>query len=148
MRGWYYMDVLDNLKLKMQERRPILLLGAGFSIGAKNSYGINLPKGDELSERLFNKMYPNGYNADYIARAKLIKHNLKELCSLFRSENRVSQRNNVIANIFSGSVPGNNRFHDKLTCYPWNYIFTLNVDDLVENIYQRLMCGTQKSGGK
>jgi hypothetical protein len=127
------------MKAKMQERTPILLLGAGFSIGAKNSHGVNLPKGDDLSDRLFDMMYPESYDANYIKRAEQLKNNLKELCSLFRSEDRVSQRNDAIANIFKGSVPGENRFHDKFTYYPWNYIFTLNVDDLVENIYQQQM---------
>jgi len=130
-------DALEKLKTKMQEHKPILLLGAGFSIGAKNAHGIDLPKGDDLSNRLFDRMYPEGYEADYIKRAEKVKNNLKDLCSLFRSEDRVLQRNNVIADIFAGSVPGENRFHDKFTCYPWNYIFTLNVDDLVENIYQQ-----------
>lgn len=131
------MDALDKLKTKMQEHKPILLLGAGFSIGAKNSCGVELPMGNGLCDRLFDTMYPESYDADYIKRAEQVKNNLKELCSLFRSEDRVSQRNNIIAQIFAGSVPGHNRFHDKFTCYPWNYIFTLNVDDLVENIYQQ-----------
>ncbi len=133
------MDALDKLKIKMQERKPILLLGAGFSIGAKNIHGEDLPKGDGLCDRLFKRMYPESYDADYIKRVEQVKNNLKELCSLFRSEDRVSQRNNAIADIFTGCVPGENRFHDKFTCYPWNYIFTLNVDDLVENIYQQQM---------
>lgn len=131
------MDTLNKLKMKMQERKPVLLLGAGFSIGAKNAHGIDLPKGLGLSEKLFDLMYPAGYDADYVKRAEQIKSNLKELCSLFRSEDRVPQRNEIIADIFAGSVPGTNRFHDKFTCYPWNHIFTLNVDDLVENIYQQ-----------
>lgn len=133
------MDALDKLKVKMQARKPILLLGAGFSIGAKNSHGLDLPKGNDLAGRLFDRMYPESYDADYIKRAEQVKNNLKELCSLFRSEDRVSQRNNMIADIFAGSVPGENRFHDSFTYYPWNYIFTLNVDDLVENIYQQQM---------
>lgn len=130
------MDGLDKLKAKMQERKPILLLGAGFSIGAKNYKGIKLPKGDELSDRLFKRMYPDSYDADYIKKAEKQKKSLKDLCSIFRSEDRVLRRNNEIVDIFKGSVPGENRFHDKFTRYPWNYIFTLNVDDLVENIYQ------------
>ncbi|MEG1567789.1 MAG: SIR2 family protein [Anaerovoracaceae bacterium] len=121
----------------MQERKPILLLGAGFSIGAKNAHGLELPKGDGLSEILFDKMYPGSYDASYIKRAEQSKHNLKELCSLFRTEDRIPQRNGVIADVFAGSVPGENRFHDKFTCYPWSYIFTLNVDDLIENIYRQ-----------
>ena len=43
----------------------------------------------------------------------------------------------LLTSIYKDTYPGKNRFHTKLLSYPWKSIFTVNIDDLVENIYEQ-----------
>ena len=50
----------DALFQTMRIRTPVLLLGAGFSLGAKNERGENIPLGSNLSEKLYNYFFCSG----------------------------------------------------------------------------------------
>ena len=50
-------DNLLKLKLSLEEKTPTLLLGAGFSYGAINKNGENLPLGQKLVENLYQYMF-------------------------------------------------------------------------------------------
>lgn len=132
-------DSLDLLKQRLTERHASLLLGAGFSYGAKNMGGNNLLLGSSLAENLFNHFYlsfpPAGKSPEYLASVSEKKFNLRTLCSIMRSEGRADIRDEYLAHVFTGCRPSGNDFHKKILNYPWNTIFTLNIDDLVENIF-------------
>lgn len=132
------MSATELMTHRMKERTPILLLGAGFSIGAKNFAGVPLPKGTELSERLYSHFYNSDFPTEYGEKELItltkIKDNLKELCHTISSEGRKTERNLFIRDVFRGCVP--EPFHHSFTAYKWNRIYTLNVDDLVENIFR------------
>lgn len=61
---------------------------------------------------------------------------LKEIWSYLRLCGKVLERNKFLTAAFKGCKPAPEGFHQKLVKYPWEYIFTLNIDDLVENIYR------------
>ena len=133
------MKAIEKLMGIMKTKIPVLLLGAGFSLGAKNENGEDLPRGGELSEFLFEKMYRGNKNFDdeYICKVEIEKNNLKKLCSLIRSENRVEDRDKLIASKLKVGDLQTTIFQEKLISYPWEVIFTLNIDNLVENIYKK-----------
>ena len=81
---------------RMKQNRPVLLLGAGFSAGAKNGSGEPLPIGWRLSQNLYNHFFENGVVDDLDPEiSKEIankKDDLKEICTYLRLLNKVSER--------------------------------------------------------
>jgi len=65
-------------------------------------------------------------------------YDLATLCDYIQSssESNKIKLNQYLVNTFKGTSPDpNNPFHASIVNYPWNKIYTLNIDDLVENIY-------------
>lgn len=132
-----------KLKLSLEEKTPSLLLGAGFSFGGVNEHGDNLPLGKKLVELLYTKMFVDNppsqdiWNEDTEGAKRYMERNdLKGLCGLLRDENRVEERNEYLAHIFTGASIKKNSKLFNITNYNWNKIFTLNIDCLLEYIYQ------------
>lgn len=130
---------LDFLFERMKISRPILLLGAGFSYGATNENNMPLLLGKKLSQDLHKHFFIEGdlatLDSAMLDEINGKKDDLKEICSYLRFCGKVSERNKFLAKAFRGCRPATEGFHGKLAKYPWEYIFTLNIDDLVENIY-------------
>ena len=125
----------------MKNRKPILLLGAGFSFGARNEKEEELLMGKKLSEALYNRFYELDEDTKTLSQSikeslKQNKENLSAICSALRAQGLVEQRNDYIVSHFSGCHVDSEAPQRRLLKYPWSYIFTLNVDDLVENIYK------------
>ena len=125
----------------MIKSAPVLLLGAGFSLGAQNAQGEELVLGKKLANKLFEYFFvdnrPDTFSEEFVEEAKEYENNLKYLCSLLRTRGLLQDRNDFLTDFFKGCAPKlNNHYHEKFTLYGWNKIFTLNVDDLVENIYR------------
>lgn len=132
-----------KLKLSLEEKTPTLLLGAGFSFGGVNVNGDKLPLGTKLVELLYTKMFvENPPSQDIMDEdgegAKRYKENndLKGLCGLLRDENRVEERNEYLTQIFTGASIKKDSKLFNITNYKWSKIFTLNIDCLLEYIYQ------------
>jgi len=128
--------LLDSLN----NSTPILFLGAGFSYGAINDANQKIELATKLTENIFEEFYikktMSDISEDYITSVK--KYSLKDLCTTIKqeSEGRKAQLYDYLVDTFKGahSNPQDN-FHDKILEYAWTKIYTLNIDDLVENIY-------------
>ncbi|MBC5658705.1 SIR2 family protein [Anaerosacchariphilus sp. NSJ-68] len=137
-------DAILKLKLSLEEKTPALLLGAGFSYGAKNERGELLPMGRELTEKLYKYMFiMNPPEEDILEEdkegAERYKENgdLKGLCGLLRDEGRVDERNKYLTSIFSGATIDKKSKIYNIKNYKWDKIFTLNIDCLLENIFEQ-----------
>lgn len=134
---------IEKLKYSLEQKKPTLLLGAGFSLGAKSEKYGDVPSVGELVERLYEycfvKYKLSKELQDDIIYAKEYKEskNLKKLCSLLREEgaNRLELRDNYLHDVFANCSVEDDDFHFYLTEYKWNKIYTLNVDDLVEYVF-------------
>lgn len=133
-----------KLKISLQEKTPTLLLGAGFSFGAKNGNGEELPLGKKLVEQLYTHLFEdNPPNKDILDEDKdganqyKENHNLKGLCGLLRAEKRVAERNEFLTHAFSDAFIDENSKLFNITGYRWNKIFTLNIDCLLEYIFEQ-----------
>lgn len=133
-------QLLENT---LKTRNPILFLGAGFSKGAVCGKK-EIPLGDELRKNILKTLF----NSKRIDQLKLDDEDLKEiesyslaeLCEYINSEGEESQAKLVdyIVKEFKGTYPNKkDPFHKLLPEYRWKKIYTLNVDDLVENVYQQ-----------
>lgn len=136
------MEVIDKLKLSLEEKTPTLLLGAGFSYGAVNENGDKLPLGKDLVKLLYTEMFVNNPPIPSMldedrdgAKEYTDRGDLKGLCGLIRDENRVEERNEFLTTIFTGAtIDGNSKLFN-ITKYKWKKIFTLNIDCLLEYIF-------------
>lgn len=133
----------DNKKIlssMLTQSTPTLFLGAGFSIGSKSKE--NIMDGTNLKDYIYiNFVMPKTSDAGLSdADLKEINsYNLRGMCetlyTLYGYDEGKTLLSEILVKCYSGILPGENKFHLKLTNYPWRNIFTVNIDDLVENIY-------------
>ena len=121
-------ELLKDIIKIMENSVPVLLLGAGFSIGATNEYGP-MPNGEKLKVELLT----NFFSGDEID--ELSTENLKEVCSNIVNDGNANELNNYLTNKFKDATPAEWQF--KFAEYPWNKIYTLNIDDVVEKVYEK-----------
>lgn len=133
-----------KLKLSLEEKTPALLLGAGFSFGAVNDKGEELPLGERLVEKLYDNMFVSNPPYKKIvdedrSGAQIFKDrkDLKGLCGLLRDEKRVNERDDFLTDIFSGASIDETSKLFNITNYKWDKIFTLNIDCLLEYIFEK-----------
>lgn len=134
------MEVQDLLIDILQNKNPSLFLGAGFSLGAINKSKKELPHACHLAKELYDKFLFTCLSAN--EKAKLFDeekkiYNLKHVCNIIELKNLTKERNLYLTNRFLGSHVQSKDYHYYLKEYPWHIIFSLNIDDLVENIYEQ-----------
>ena len=125
----------------MRKSTPVLLLGAGFSLGSVNGKGEKLVLSNELAEIVYTNFFvknrPMNISKEMADATKEYSHDLKYICSLLNTLGLKKERNDFLTEFFKECSPGlDDHFHERFTLYHWNKIFTLNIDDLVENIYR------------
>lgn len=135
------MEAEELLKDSLNNRTPILFLGAGFSFKALNHRNKTIELADNLKKKIFEEFYikkkPEHVDARYISDVE--NYNLKDLCMTIKQESteRKKQLYEFLIDTFKGAhADPDNDFHIKVQEYNWTKIYTLNIDDLIENIYE------------
>ncbi len=113
----------------LRTRRPVLLLGAGFSYGTKSVYGCNNLLAEELRKELIREFYEHDQDISEIE-----SYTLRQLCDLVVEENKQEQLHSLLRRHYSRTIP--HEEHSSMCKYVWDCIYTFNIDDLVENVYQ------------
>lgn len=139
---------MDSSLEKLRERlttpvgHPILLLGAGFSLGAINHARQQMPLGKQLVQELYdNVLTPKiqsilNYNAECDDVNTVVQQgDLRKFCTMLRDFRLEVERDEYITSRMKGCTWREELDFPALATYPWTYIFTLNMDDLVEKIY-------------
>lgn len=141
---------LELLEYTLSKKFPTIVLGAGFSLDVKNTHKDDLVTGSKLAEKLYEKLYVNSNEDKAVKnrlRAEQIKSDLKKLCTLIRSEgiDRVEQRNEFLTDFFTIGYNLKDDYHKYFAEYPWQKIYTLNIDNYVENLFlkiiKKFVCG-------
>jgi hypothetical protein len=118
-------------EILVSNNRPVLFLGAGFSVEAKNK--ANSIDGKNLKDYIYNNMVK-----DRIAdsdKTEVESYNLRRLCDeVYNLDEGKDKLYNFFRESFNNTKPA--QFHNNLIKYPWKQIYTVNIDDLVENIYK------------
>jgi hypothetical protein len=101
-----------------------LLLGAGASLGAKNSLGQDPPLGRKLTSILLDacELEPD----EFISLSRAY-----DAARSILGDDKVIQ---ILQDQFSHCVPG---WQTLIPTFVWNRIYTLNVDDVLESAYRR-----------
>ena len=133
---------VELLQRCIEDRSPILLLGAGFSLGAKGKSGKELMLGGALAQRLYDDIIIP--NKDALSEKALDAANyamkwkeLFQMCNVIRENNLVSQRDAFFKECMSECTYHDAPYYSNLLKVDWKYIFTLNIDDLVEHIFEK-----------
>lgn len=141
-------DATEQLKTSLCNfsNPPILLLGAGFSIGAQNGLGEPMMTGAALAKNLYQQVFSvhkdkiMGLSKDEeeeVCRAAENKQ-LKTVCSSLYDFGLLEERDAYLQAHFSGCCWNSKAMLlEEFASYPWKYIFTLNIDDLVEQVYKK-----------
>ena len=131
-------QVSELLRDSLTNKAPLLILGAGFSLGSKNGKRQPIPTGTALANELFNSLLvpklAKNEIADYVQKQK--NEDLKFVCDIIEDEDLTPKRNEFLTQRMKGCFVNEDDYHMLLKGYPWNYIFSLNIDDLTEFIYK------------
>lgn len=133
---------VELLQRCIEDRSPILLLGAGFSLGAKGKSGKELMLGGDLAQRLYDDIITP--NKDALSEKALDTANfafkwkdLFQMCNVIRENNLTSQRDAFFKEWMSECTYNDAPYYSNLLKVDWKHIFTLNIDDLVEQIFKK-----------
>ena len=128
------MDNIEELRDALLRHNPILFLGAGFSLEGKNKYG-EMPKGDTLKQEIYDKFVKS--NLDSEEQEEVYEYNLSVMCGIVNEHlNKGYELKAFLIDRLKNVEPA--EFHMLLPEYPWKRIYTVNIDDLVENIYEKV----------
>lgn len=126
-------NIEKELRELLLSKPPMLFLGAGFSVGSTNSKG-DIPLGDTLKEEITTKFFAGNYDSGVLEDIK--KAELPDICQVVDdSLKHYSELRSFLKERFCDVIPAD--FHYQLSDYPWKKIYTVNIDDLVEHIYQK-----------
>ena len=123
----------------LKYRNPILLTGAGFSLNSVCN-GETLPTSNNLKEKLFNYFYIQNRPKNFEDKDlnEIINLDLSSLCEVIRRDGRSEELDAKLIKLFKGALPlEDNPYHEGICNYHWQKIYTLNIDDLLENIYAK-----------
>lgn len=126
-------EVQKELKKILLSMPPMLFLGAGFSLESTNEQG-DIPLGNGLKEEIVDKFINGRVGSNDLED---IKHSeLPDVCQIIDDTlDKYNELRSFLVERFKHVVPAN--FHYLLSRYPWEKIYTVNIDDLVENIYRK-----------
>lgn len=144
------MDSLELLIDVLQNKNPALFLGAGYSLGAINKDKNELPTSSRLAQELYNYFILKKFSDIDISKLftkEEKKCDLKYVCDILELKNLTQERDAFLTKRFCGSHCSKSDYHYLLKEYPWRVIFSLNIDDLIENIYDNKL-SVQLLGGE
>ena len=120
---------IPHLQHQFSRGGVILFTGAGFSCGAENTLGQNLPTARDLTEELWNLTFPD---MDFDETTKL-----QDIFDAALQFNAAKIKDLMIGR-FSVDEQRAPQYYRDLISMPWKRIYTLNVDDLVEKAARKV----------
>ena len=110
------MIIPDSLKDNIKNGRAVLCLGAGASIGAKDSCNKNIVNGNDLKDLLCDKFLGGKYK----------DRSLEQVAGFSMSETSQGEVEQFIRDILEKFEPAD--FHLILPTFRWKTIYTTNYD--------------------
>lgn len=125
---------IEMLRDILINSNPMLFLGAGFSIGATCNEA-DVVAASKLKNNILNDLMKNKITDEELSEVK--EYTLEDICQqVYSVYNGKKELKEYLIKTFKGTRPGKDEIHKKLLSYDWKRIYTINIDDLVENIYK------------
>ena len=133
---------IELLRECIENRSPILLLGAGFSLGARGKSGQYLMLGGDLTQKLYESIIlanKNSLSEESLDKASNAAKwgDLESICNIIRDNGYIQKRNELLEQWMSECTYDDAEYYSYLLKINWKYIFTLNIDDLIEQIFKK-----------
>lgn len=115
---------------QLQEHRVVLFVGSGFSLKASNLLKDNFPTGPVLGEKLWKFLE---YEQEY---GKYDGTSLSDMYQAFLLKDvDIKQKQEFLQqHLTSSEIPG---VYDIITRANWRRIYSTNIDDILEKIFER-----------
>ena len=133
-------DIPPALIDAVREQRTVLFLGAGASLKAKHPDGDQIPQGDDLRYRLYEKFLND----------ELMEKPLNAVAAMAANEAGLTEFQRYISELFMPFEPAD--FHLLIPTFQWRAIATTNFDLIIERAYtsvpssQQTLVKTVKDG--
>jgi hypothetical protein len=129
------MDPINSIDIQKLDRclisgNPILFTGAGFSMGATNDNKEEIPSGNELKKQIIEEYL--GMDNSQMEYSELVKASLADVCTYASNISSEYKLRDFIVSHLSGFYPKAYQ-EDLLAFSKWHKIYTVNIDDVVEN---------------
>jgi hypothetical protein len=122
---------INDLKNLLLNRNPILFTGAGFSKFATMKNGKPIVDGNGLKEILIADLLK--YKRKSNEFTELMNSSLSDVCHYVSQERTNKHLEDFLVHVFSSCLPAS--FHACFTKYKWKKIYTVNIDDILENTF-------------
>ena len=119
------MYIPDNLKETIKNGKAVLCLGAGASIGAKDSSNNDILSGNDLRDALCNKFLGGKYK----------DRNLEQVAGFASSATSQSEVEQFVKETLEKFEPAD--FHLIIPTFRWKSIYTTNYDLIIEKAYKK-----------
>lgn len=120
--------IIGHLRTQFETAKPVLFIGAGFSLEATNTSGHNMPTTGDLRRAIWalcfgNEPFDESNSLQDLYQVARVQHR-NQLCDLLRNQLSVD----------SDSLPD---WYKIIFSYPWHRCYTLNIDDLPRAVDRR-----------
>ncbi len=123
-------DDIKKLDRCLISGSPVLFTGAGFSLGATRESGEKIPFGDELKMLIVEDLLGIGKTQDEFD--ELSKASLSDVCSFATTMISEYRLKDFIVEHLAGFRPQD--YHETILSFDnWKKVYTVNIDDVVEN---------------
>jgi len=123
------MDKLITGISNISSGNSVLFIGAGFNYGIKNLEGNNFPLGNNLKKKLEEMIGIDNSEEDIDTLTDIILeddiYDTKDLISMLEKNFKIGNNDTLSA-------------HEKILSLPWKRIYTINYDNVVETISDKL----------
>ncbi len=123
----------ELLKKSLIHNNPNLFIGAGFSLGAHRQNGNAMPKGNDLGKNILIELLK--YDIESEEFKQLTNYPLPKICTY--AVNKIGKESvyNYLQAVFQNVKPA--PFHYSFAKYPWDKIFSTNIDDVIERVFEK-----------
>lgn len=123
---------IEKLKRILLNGQPVLFTGAGFSKGSHRKNNTSLPDGTSLKKDIVEKILL--VQPDSEEYKELLNSSLSEVCEYCATTVNKSKLEDFLVDTYSDCIPAD--FLKVFSEYKWEKIYTTNIDDILENIFQ------------
>lgn len=131
------MKSVDEKTLQSLDRilslNPILFTGSGYSKGAQNGNGKEIPSGEGLKLLIIESLL--GFTKESEEYQQLKEASLSDICTFAANEISSQRLKDYMISVFRDCAP--QEYHKVIAQFPWKKIYTTNIDDLMENAVER-----------
>lgn len=117
-------EIFRRLESFVSQGRVVLFTGAGFSLGAQNRAGVQLPTTVELTQKLWEIGFPD---------EPYDESNIQDVfeASVLQARTQTIDLLNDRLSVDAGSLPD---YYTRWFSLPWHRIYTLNIDNLADTV--------------